>query len=271
MRINLDAILRSRLSGWKSKLLPRPLTHLLERIIHQDELNAMLDHAAPTRGTEFSQRIYRHLDLSIEVTGEENIPAGRPLIFASNHPLGGLDGIGLIAVLGARYGDEHIRFIVNDMLMNVEPLSNVFLPVNKYGAQGRAAAKAIQAAHEDPDMQIGVFPAGLVSRLHDSGEIKDLKWQKSFVQKAIDSGRDIVPIHFEGLNRPRFYKLARWRKKLGIKINIEQAMLPAELCAARGNHYKISFLPPVTHYELIEMVSSGKTAAEIATDIQALL
>lgn len=69
--------------------------------------------------------------------GLENIPAEGRFIFASNHPLGGLDGMGLIKILGGIYGDERLKFLVNDMLMNIEPLRPVFLPVNKYGSQGQ--------------------------------------------------------------------------------------------------------------------------------------
>ncbi len=88
----------------------------------------------------------------------------------------------------------------------------MFLPISKYGSQARSAARAVNEAFAG-EMQIVVFPAGLVSRLHDNGEIHDLQWQKSFVAKAIEYKRDIVPVRFIGLNRPRFYKLARLRAR----------------------------------------------------------
>lgn len=82
-------------------------------------------------------------------------------------------------------------------------------------------------------MQILIFPAGLVSRIQPDGAIEDLVWQKSFIRKAIEYKRDIIPVHFSGLNRRRFYRLAKWRKKLGLKVNIEQATLPPN-CARRA-------------------------------------
>ena len=179
-------------------------------------------------------------------------------------PLGGLDGIGLVKVLGRKYGDENIRVLVNDMLMNVEPFRKVFLPVNKFGAQGREATKAINEAYAS-DKQVVMFPAGLVSRLHPDGEIRDLDWQKSFVAKAIESGRQIIPIRFEGLNRRRFYRLAKWRRKFGIKFNIEQIFLPAEVCASRGKSFSITFLPPVNP---AEMKAKGESLPEIAAEIR---
>lgn len=267
LNINLHEILRSRL-GKKGRLIPGFLISALERLIHQDELNDVLDTTYPAEGSEFAAKVYEYFELSLEVEGVENIPENGRFIFASNHPLGGLDGIGLIKFLGGKYGDENLRFLVNDMLMNVEPLRPVFLPINKYGSQGRAAAKAIREAYES-DKHILIFPAGLVSRLHPDGEIKDLDWQKSFIQKAIEHKRDIIPVRFEGLNRPRFYKTAYWRKRLGLKVNIEQALLPGELCASRGKKFKIKFGKPVPHHEISRMVSEGRSHSELAAHFRA--
>lgn len=270
LHIDLDGIIRSRLNAGKSRFIPRWATRFLERLIHQEELNDTLDATWPNEGTAFAEAVYRHFDLSLIVNGMENIPGNGRFIFASNHPLGGLDGIGLIKVLGERYGDEGIRFLVNDMLMNVEPLRPVFLPINKYGSQGRAAAAAITEAYGS-EKQIIIFPAGLVSRLQPDGSIRDLKWQKSFVQKAIEHKRDIIPIRFEGHNRMRFYKTAYWRKRLGIKVNLEQAMLPAELCAARGGNFSVTFGTPISWQTLQRMVSEGTSPAEAASNIREVI
>lgn len=266
MEINLDKIIRSR-AGKRGKWIPRQATRMLERIVHQDELNATLRATYPSKGTEFANRVYDYFDLTLEIEGADRIPKEGRFIFASNHPLGGLDGIGLIKALGGIYGDDGIRFLVNDMLMNVEPLRCVFLPVNKFGAQGREASRLISEAYNS-ERQIIIFPAGLVSRLHSDGKIRDLTWQKSFVLKALSSGRDIIPVRFEGENRKRFYRLARLRKRLGIKLNLEQSMLPAELCASRGKHFRIKIGEPITHAEIEKLRAEGHTPGEIAAMIK---
>lgn len=262
LQINLKEIVKAR--GMK---IPGAVVALIEKIIHQEELNEILRVSFPREGSEFAEKVYDHLNLTLEVQGWENVPEKGRFVFASNHPLGGLDGIGLVKVLGSKYGDDNIRVLVNDMLMNVEPLRKVFLPVNKFGAQGREATKAINEAYAS-DKQIVMFPAGLVSRLHPDGEIRDLDWQKSFVAKAIESGRQIIPIRFEGLNRRRFYRLAKWRQKLGIKFNIEQIFLPAEVCASRGKKFSINFLPPVNPAKL---KAEGKSLPEIAKEIKGMI
>lgn len=267
LQLDLDAILRKRIGTKKAWRLPRLATRLLEKIIHQDELNAMLRMGYPRRGSAFCRSVLNYLNNTVEVEGLDRLDRNKRYLFASNHPLGGLDGITLIMVLGEYFGDENIAFLVNDMLMNVEPLSDVFLPINKYGSQGREAAREINATYAS-GKQMLVFPAGLVSRLHDDGKIRDLEWQKAFVAKAMEYDRDIVLVKFDGLNRRRFYRLARWRKKLGIKVNIEQATLPAEVCASRDKHYRIRFYDPIPAATLR---SSGLTPRQLAARLRSRL
>lgn len=265
LQLDIAGILKKRIPASKQRFIPSFLYKALARLIHQDELNEMLRVSYPSMGSEFSKKILKYLDIEIEIEGAENLPKeGKRVVFASNHPLGGLDGIALIAVLGDRYGDENIRFMVNDLLMNVEPLSNVFLPINKYGSQARAAADAINKEYAS-DRNMIVFPAGLVSRLHPGGEVSDLQWQKAFLQKALEYDRDIIPVRFVALNRKRFYRLAKWRKKLGIKVNLEQATLPAELCAARGKKFRIIFGSPLN---IRDLKSSKKPLLKTASDIR---
>lgn len=268
LQLDIEGILKKRIPSSKQRFIPDFLYKALARLIHQEELNEMLRIGFPSQGSVFSEKILDYLNIKVEVEGSENLPTlGHRVTFASNHPLGGLDGIALIAVLGKHYGDANIRFMVNDLLMNVEPLSNVFLPINKYGNQARSAADGINKEYAS-DHQLLVFPAGLVSRLQSDGKVHDLKWQKAFVQKALEYDRDIVPIRFVALNRKRFYHLAKWRKKLGINVNIEQATLPAELCAARGKHFRIIIGKPII---LQDFKSAGKPALQIAAELRDLI
>lgn len=263
IKIDLTAILERRL-GRRAKWVPRFLLRALERLVHQEELNRLLAAIYPAEGSEFSRRLMEELEVSVSVEGLDRLPEGESFEFVANHPLGGLDGIALVGVLGGRYGDRNLRVLVNDMLMHVTPLASVFLPVNKYGSQGREAARAISEAFASPG-QIVMFPAGLVSRRHPDGTIRDLEWQKACVVKALESGRRIVPVYFHGLNTPRFYRIAYWRKRLGIKVNIEQALLPGELCRARGSAFRIIFGAPI---DVAPMRAAGVSPAAIAASLR---
>lgn len=265
LKIDLQAIIKSRLPRNKSKFIPTFLIRMLEKLVCQEDLNGILSRTFPHEGVAFADAVLKDLNITVDVAGIENIPSTGRFIFASNHPLGGLDGIALIKVIGGMYGDENFRFLVNDMLMNVRPLRNVFLPINKYGAQGRSAAVQINQEYES-DKQMIIFPAGLVSRKQKGGEIKDLQWQKAFIAKAIEYQRDIIPVFFEGLNSPFFYNFAKWRKCSGLKFNIEQVLLPSEVCKSRGKHFRIHIGRPISWQSLKQ---SDRTPIQLADDIKA--
>ena len=266
IQIDLDKVLAAKLGG-KARWVPRPLVSWLKRTIHQDELNAILLRHAGERDSEFCRAIVRDFGLGLHVRGEVPGPEAQRAIFACNHPLGGLDGISLIAVLSANFGDS-LRFVVNDLLMAVEPLAGLFVPVNKHGGQSREAAVRLDTVMAG-DGPVAVFPAGLVSRLGDDGRIRDLAWNKMFVTKAISSRRDIIPVHFSGHNSPGFYRLARWRKRLHVPFNIEMLYLPDELLRARGSEFTITFGAPIP-WDTLRSAPPAKKAAEIREMVYSL-
>lgn len=245
MRIDLDAIIRSRLSPARRRLMPHWPVRIVERIICQDRLNGILRRVHPATGTAFAKAVLLDRNIKLVVKGTDNIPPHSRLIFASNHPLGGLDGIALIAILGSMYGDDRLRFPVNDLLLNVKPLSSIFVGINKFGHQRRSSASQLDDIWTSDDKQVVIFPAGLVSRLGKNGRIADLQWRKTFVAKAIATDRDIVPVRIVARNSMIFYRTARWRKRLHIRTNIEQVLLPSELFKATGSTITIIFGRPV--------------------------
>ncbi len=242
-QIDVDEVLRKRIPH-RYRYIPRFLISWLARAIHQDELNAILRHmAAQPGGIEAADVAMSDLQVTATLVGIDNVPAGGRYIFASNHPLGGLDGLSLISALGHKY-DGKIRFLVNDLLMAVQPLQPVFLPVNKYGRQSRGNAAEIERQYRS-DNQMVTFPAGLCSRMDAHGVVRDLPWHKMVVTHAVSSRRDVVPVYFEGENSRHFYRMARLRKRLGIKFNYEMVYLPGEMFKCRGANFKVHVGKPV--------------------------
>lgn len=241
MRIDVDKVLRERLPK-HYRYIPRFAVRWLERTICQDQLNAILLKMAGKNSVDAATAALNEMDITVRATGLEQLPEGR-YMFVSNHPLGGLDGLALISLLGNRY-DKNIKFLVNDLLMAVEPLRGVFLPVNKYGSQSRAAATQIEEALNS-DAQFITFPAGLCSRMQPDGTIADLPWQKAAVAHAVNYQRDIVPIYFDAHNSRFFYRFAKWRKKLGIKFNIELIFLPKEMIKQCGATLRVFIGEPI--------------------------
>lgn len=266
LHIDLDAILRSRLGGWY-RIVPRPLVKWLAGVICQDEMNEMLERCHGLRDAAFSRQVLQHLDVKVDVFGSENLPAPshRRVTIVSNHPLGGLDGMALIEWATSHWG-EGVKFVVNDLLMAIQPLSGTFVPINKHGAQSRDASRLVDEVMAS-DNPVIVFPAGLVSRMGPDGTVKDLAWQKMFVNKSSRYGRDVLPVYFDGHNSEFFYKFARWRSRLGLRFNIEMVRLPRELFLNRGARLAIH----VGQLVPWEQLRSGREASSQATQIKEIV
>ena len=239
--IDVDRILREK-APKHYKYVPKFVISYLKRIVHQDEVNYFLRSAEGKMGVDFLDGCLDFLDAKIEVKGIENLPAEGLCTFVSNHPLGGLDGIALGYILGKHYTGK-IKYLVNDLLMNLHGLAPLFIPINKTGKQSKDFPRLVEAGFNS-DNHLIMFPAGLCSR-RQNGEIKDLEWKKTFITKSVETHRDVVPIHFEGRNSDFFYNLANICKALGIKFNIAMLYLADEMFKNRHNTFTVTIGKPI--------------------------
>jgi putative hemolysin len=255
LQFDIRAIIKSKAPNAK---VPNFLIRYLERITHVKEMNAFLRKYPDLRGYEFMDRvIHEELGCSASIEGTEHIPTdGRPVIFVSNHPLGGLDGMIIAEMIHESRQQSavsrQLKVIVNELLMFMEPIADLWAPVNKVGQLSKEQAAAQQRMWES-GTDVLTFPAGACSRLQridGRWEIQDLEWKKNFVQRAREYQRDIVPIYFEGRNSRFFYALAWLRKLLHIKLNIEMLYLVDEMYGAHGKHFRVHVMPPIPYTTL---------------------
>lgn len=226
--IDIDKILASKM-GKKVKFVPKFLVRWLKHIIHEDEVNRFLWESRDKSGTEWLTECVRYLDMDLRIEGLENLPDkndGKLYTFVSNHPLGGQDGVALGSIIGKHY-DGNFRYLVNDLLLNLPGLAPVSIGINKTGKQSRDFPRMVEAGFQSNNHML-MFPAGLNSR-KINGVIHDLPWKKTFISKSVEYKRDVVPIYFSGRNSERFYRIANWQKKLGLKINIAMLFLVDEM------------------------------------------
>lgn len=243
-KIDIDKVIDGK-AGSKAKFVPRFVRNWLKRIAHQDEINKFLERTGDIQGVPWLDAVMEFLDDKIEIEGIENLPDdadGKHFTFVSNHPLGGPDGIAIGQMLGHRY-DGRIRYLVNDLLMNLHGLAPLCVPVNITGKQSRDLPRLIDATFAS-DNHVIMFPARLCSR-RENGIIHDLPWNKAFITKSIETHRDVVPIHFEGRNSDRFYRLASLGKRLGLKVNIAMLYLADETFLNRHKTFKIKIGKPI--------------------------
>lgn len=254
--IDIDKILKEK-AGNKAKHIPRFIVSYLKRIVHQEEINGFLKSAADKTGVDFLEACMEYLDVKLDVHGIENLPDKGLCTFVSNHPLGGQDGVALGYLLGKHYNGK-IKYLVNDLLMNLHGLAPLCIPINKTGSQSRDFPKMVEAGFRSDD-HIIMFPAGLCSR-RQHGEIKDLEWKKAFVTKSVETERWVVPIHFEGRNSSFFYNLANLCKFFGIKFNIAMLYLADEMYKNRHKTFRVTIGKPIPW----QTFDRSKTPAEWA-------
>ena len=269
MEINQNFIDVEKVIGSKNprllRFLPGFVIRYLKRILHQDPINERLYKYRDKIGLDFVEAILNDFGAIIEVTDKAHhltnspshqlsdlIPADRRLLIVSNHPLGGLDGMVLMNVIGKVRPE--IVFPVNDFLMFLPPLQPLFIPINKHGRNAENLALFDQTFASDK--AILYFPAGLVSRKQKGGEIKDLEWKKTFITKTRKFQRDVLPVYISGKNSNFFYNLARFRRKLGIG-RISRCFILLMRCFVKKTRSSVSPLatssptPPSTNQKQI--------------------
>lgn len=221
--------------------LPGFVIKYLERILHQDEINGLIDDNSDKTNLDFCEAVIKHFQMTVEARGIENIPKTGGAVLASNHPLGGMDAMALGALL--KPYDWKLKFVANDILMNIENLKDMFIGINKHGVNAKEALRDFNDQFTK-DQLICIFPAGLVSR-RSGGKVKDLIWKKTFITRSKKHQKLIVPTYVDGKLSNFFYNLANLRKFTGMKANIEMLYLADEMMKLKGKKVTITFGKPI--------------------------
>lgn len=237
-----------KLFAKKKIKVPAFAKRFLKRLLHLDEVNATIYKYRDKLGLDFVHTFLEgtsaeDLNIEVEVVNADNIPTeGNPIV-AGNHPLGGPDGLALMGAIGHYRTD--ILFPVNDFLLYIPQLKPLFVPIDKVH-RNASTAQGLEAAFAGDNMLL-YFPAGLCSRKQKGGTILDREWKRTFIKKAVKYHRDIVPFFFDAQNSRRFYNLAQWRERLGIKFNFEMALLPDEMFRQRGKRLRLIIGKPIPY------------------------
>ncbi|TNE70304.1 MAG: glycerol acyltransferase [Bacteroidetes bacterium] len=222
--IDVERLIASK-SPKTLKRLPGFVIRYLKRILHQNEVNDFIGKNKDLYGIDFCDAIIDHFQIQTEIINQDRIPKSGKIVIVMNHPLGGMDAIALVSALREHRSD--LKFVVNDLLMNLENLRELFVGVNKHGRSGVSLKEKIDELFES-DNAVCIFPAGMVSRKYQR-KIQDFEWKKTFVKYAKMHGHDVIPIYIDGKLSKFFYRLYSIRKFLGIKTNVEMLYLSDEM------------------------------------------
>lgn len=214
-----------RLAEGRPRELARPVIELLRRVACEERINAFLAETKGLVGFAFVERAIELLQLrySVANTDRENIPVEGRVVIVANHPLGALDALALIHLVGSVRRD--VKVLANDLLLQFTQLKPLLLPLPVFGGgSAHGGARAAYRALENDEALI-VFPAGEVSRMRAAG-VRDATWSPGFVRLALKTGAPVVPVHIAAQNSPVFYGVSMLAKPLS------SLLLPREMFGA---------------------------------------
>ena len=246
--------------------LPSFVVRLISKIVKEKQINELLNKYSDAIGGDFLQNILKEFNITLEIEGLENLPKNEKCFFASNHPFGIIDGLILTSIVNHKYG--HLKAIANDAFDYIPHLKPFIISVNVYGKSSKEHITALEKTYQS-NMPITHFPAGAVSRI-TAGKVQDDVWKKSFVKKAIQHKRDIVPIYIHGKNSNLFYSVYIIRRWFGISQNIELILLPSEMFKKRNKTIKINIGKPIPHSSLDKTASDSEWAQKIRNQVYQL-
>ncbi len=260
--IDINQIVKAK----TGKRLPKPLLRIIEWAINLKGINRLItQYGDKYKGIDFAKEVLNDLSVTSTISGLSNIPTNQPLLFVSNHPLGALEALAIGKELQATL-NNNICFIANELLSYIAPLKDIFIPVTVGGnRQSRSNIYKLDKVFAS-QKHIIMFPSGTIARRTD-GIVQDSQWKKMFVTKARLYGRTIVPIHCSGSSSDFFLSLSNFRKKIGIKSNLELILIPREVFKYRGKHINITVGEPISPTTL----SSDKTDMLHAQDIRKIV
>lgn len=195
----------------KESLLKKSLLKIAKKIVHEDSINQFLVQNSHLKGFDFVDAVLDYFDFDYTVSSKdlENIPTSGKVVIIANHPLGGLDALCLLKLVGKVRKD--VKILANDFLVDFEALHLLMIPLDNYkDRQSKESVKKVYEALKNEEAII-IFPAGVVSRATPKG-IVDPAWSNGFLHFAKNSNSPILPIFLDAKNSKTFYTISMLNK-----------------------------------------------------------
>jgi putative hemolysin len=229
-------------------MIRRPVAGMLGRLADESGFNRTLDRIGNVEGLAFAEKALDVLGCSYHVVQREreHIPVEGAVLIVANHPLGMLDAMALVNLVGSVRQD--VRILGNDFLAALPQMNPLLLQVDVFGSGAASRLRNVYRALDRGEALV-VFPAGEVSRMGPAG-VRDGRWSEGFARLAMRSKAPVLPIHVAARNSAVFYGLSMLAKPLST------AMLPREAVATNVSRIGFSVGALVSTDEL-ETRSNG--------------
>lgn len=229
---------------------------ILRRMFHEQEVNRFLAVNKDAQGFDFIDRVLEYFNFTYTLSNKDlmNIPSSGRVLIIANHPLGALDGLALLKMIGEIRKD--VRIVANDLLSSIVPLKPLLLPVDNLNKATRkqAIANINNALHNEE--AVIIFPAGEVSRAGPTG-IKDNHWNQGFLHFARKTNSPILPIFIGGKNSSLFYTVSGFNKALATLL------LPREMFNKRTMNLPFKIGEPIPYHQLDKLPVSGQEKSKM--------
>lgn len=229
--ISVEAVVAEQFPALQNRHqgIRKPLLAILRYLFHESEFQCFAQQYPHLKGFDFIEQVLDYFDFSYTVSSRERerIPAEGPVVIISNHPIGSLDGLALLKLVGEIRRD--VKAIANDLLLAIKPLHNLLLPVDNMN--GRTARQNLQGIDQylTDGGAIVIFPAGEVSRLGPAG-VRDSEWRNGFLRFAGKAAAPVLPVFVDGRNSVLFYSLSLLAKPLSTLLLIDEMFKQANRC-----------------------------------------
>lgn len=248
--ICIESVVEQRFPGLleRKPLVGNTLLKFLRFFCHESQFKQFEKNYPHLEGFDFIEQALLHFEFSFRVknTHWERIPTHCRVVIIANHPIGSLDGLALLKMIGEVRRD--VKVVANEVLSAIKPLQSLLLPVdNMHGRSGKNQLKSIRV-HLNQEGAVIIFPAGEVSRMGPKG-IRDGRWNTGFIRFAKASDSPILPLLIDGRNSLFFYALSLLAKP------ISTLWLIREMFKQANSHIDISVgnLVPPQQYKALEV------------------
>lgn len=166
---------------------------------------------------DFSDRLIEILELDIQGAKElqSKIPKTGPVVIASNHPFGGIEGVILARLIGEVRPD--LKVLANKSLGIFKEISDYFIFTNPLSANDPKNGPSLRhcVKHVQSQGALLIFPAGKVSYYQKAKSgISEHIWNKLVGRLVSIDSCQFVPIFVNGQNSANFYRIEKIYFKL---------------------------------------------------------
>jgi putative hemolysin len=279
----------------------RPVFKAIDHVLGIAKMNRLY-HTHHMQG--LSKEAFADKILDIQAITLENtesllaaIPDEGPVVLASNHPFGGIEGVILARLISQKRPD--LKVFANKGLKVFKELEDFFIFTNPLAPNDPKNAPSIRQAmrHVKAGNALLIFPAGRVSYYQEQYDsIAEHEWNKLVYVLTQQANALLLPIFVQGQNRPIFYRMGRiyYRLRLlmlarellanrsrTIRLDHGQAIrLPAGLPAQQGadlaralsyaNDSRWQFTWPADQYTELKPLAAPQAAGELRAELEAL-